>query len=1444
MIMWNSFKTYDLSPEEAFEVMCNQLFERHIYNNYEEIIKFRVINGSGGDGGIEAYAQFKDDSLIGVQSKWFRNSIKDLQIRQINKSVKTALSLRPNIKTYIICIPRNINSLKIGKGKKPITDSEESRINNLIDDLAKNYPNLDIEWWFEHELNLEVLKPENEGVHKYWFDREILFFENLNEKFRLQKTNSWLRERYVPNLNTSGIIQKQISKQLYSKPYREQILSTIIKIDNYIKEFESLLYPIIENSFDKVYADKLSKLSSYLDLIKLYSKEIKLISLTASEVKLDYSFLNENIFDTISELRRELRFNAPVNLQKPYYDRFVFKLDFLENEILNTFYKLCEDLEVTIYSLILGRAGTGKTHGLAFSVEEHLDNYSPAILIRAYGSESSSWGSLLSKELNLPSWSLSEMFSALETLSIRGDVKKTSLLNVGEEPSFESSKVLICIDGLEEDILNWDNWYDRINEINEISKKYTRLRFIFSARDYFSNKKKIHLTNNFKTINLPREGDVMISDVLDKYLKHYNITISDISLVQGLDSLFALRLFCEEYKDKKLEEADIVETTTEVLLKLKLKRLNEEFLNLIGKSTLNINPIVDTLIIISELFYEQSEIEHFKIREKIDTVLSKYLENIEIERLLQFLSENGLITRFEREEGEGILKSYKKYYTITYQSILEIVISDNISRKIIDKGLSEFPELVFKHFTLPPDINPIEFQRKYKKTPNQQLIQNVVNRIFTNTGKLIGIEEFLIKGFSKKEVFNMQLEALINAPYDLSIKYRKWIDDILIDDYQKREIILKQLIYPSANRNDSPFNALYLHNILINFPNSFTRDKFWSGLDDYEQSLKKNNEVWDLTSVLNIYKQFDENDKFDGIVLLYAWGLSTIDQQLRETIRVKITKWAVLVPEEFFKLLQILFCCNDPQIQEDLASITLGLASKSKNTETIKNIALWSLNNIFEKLDLHRNVIVRYGFKAIVERAFQFKLITKDEVNKVKPNKKINRQLKFLPLDLSYLRNPKEEFYPIVHDLAWYVIDDSYQNFLVYKVGYNSSGESKETSAFLDAYNLKYKKKFEIHNRSWAMAAAIKYIKSLGFNRKKGSWFTQSSHGSKSKLFTYEEKYTWLAVNYIKGYLSDYLPYNDSDDKFWIDDYSMITEIHNPGEDFENEFENQIDEIFNPPKWIIPEILSPELPNIQDIEKEIEEIVNSQNKLDFSKWVFFKNDSFDFLENGQIGCLLYNYTNLLNSTRTVKTSIKFHCCVIQKKYFDEFKRSIIDNPNNQFLKNDLDFYARPKTDTYSNPSDIIWMDWIEEEGSSEHFRDNISIYTTLSKVIKKNVEGEKEVYIPSKLTCDSLEIAELNNKNLVSKSGLIVGSIHNVITKDFYEKQEIIIVNDEIFKANLEKKKLIRFWFVMVIINKNPLNKSIDSVKYFQKVRKYIVWQDGDEIHSSIFWEGRFSNQL
>ena len=105
---WTKFQTYGMSPEKAFEVLCNQSFVNWSKEEYKsDIASIRIVNGAGGDGGVESYAVLKDGSIVGLQAKWFPMSMTSGQINQIKNSIKTAKKGAPgNYPLHCVCSQR------------------------------------------------------------------------------------------------------------------------------------------------------------------------------------------------------------------------------------------------------------------------------------------------------------------------------------------------------------------------------------------------------------------------------------------------------------------------------------------------------------------------------------------------------------------------------------------------------------------------------------------------------------------------------------------------------------------------------------------------------------------------------------------------------------------------------------------------------------------------------------------------------------------------------------------------------------------------------------------------------------------------------------------------------------------------------------------------------------------------------------------------------------------------------------------------------------------------------------------------------------------------------------------------------------------------------------------------------------------------------------------
>lgn len=69
---WSTFQTYNDSPERSFEILCNQLFENWNKREYsDKLASFCVVNGSGGDGGVESILPLLMEKLLAYKQNGF-----------------------------------------------------------------------------------------------------------------------------------------------------------------------------------------------------------------------------------------------------------------------------------------------------------------------------------------------------------------------------------------------------------------------------------------------------------------------------------------------------------------------------------------------------------------------------------------------------------------------------------------------------------------------------------------------------------------------------------------------------------------------------------------------------------------------------------------------------------------------------------------------------------------------------------------------------------------------------------------------------------------------------------------------------------------------------------------------------------------------------------------------------------------------------------------------------------------------------------------------------------------------------------------------------------------------------------------------------------------------------------------------------------------------------
>ena len=280
---WTRFDNHGESNNHAFEVMCNLLFESWCKDTYgEELTHFSFVNGDGGDGGVEAFASLTNGDIIAVQSKWFPEKIEDGQIRQIEKSFQTAVAVRPNIKEYVVCVPRDLGNKRIVRDRKVANNTESDRWDKLRYDLKKSNPNVNIILWDETSIQERLTRPENQGIYKYWFENTIVFDDLF--KLSFEKTvNGWAKAKYIPEIHTAGYIHNQLeyfvgSIELSLRRY-EEICKFIARMEALMRSYKDLLELGIPKA-EKELQDNIEKdliiISKWLSVLDSIRQAIKL----------------------------------------------------------------------------------------------------------------------------------------------------------------------------------------------------------------------------------------------------------------------------------------------------------------------------------------------------------------------------------------------------------------------------------------------------------------------------------------------------------------------------------------------------------------------------------------------------------------------------------------------------------------------------------------------------------------------------------------------------------------------------------------------------------------------------------------------------------------------------------------------------------------------------------------------------------------------------------------------------------------------------------------------------------------------------------------------------------------------------------------------------------------------------------------------------------------
>lgn len=985
---WTKFQTYGMAPEKAFEVLCNQLFTNWCKEEYNsDVASIRVVNGAGGDGGVESYAVLKDGSIVGLQAKWFQISMSSGQMTQIKNSIKTAKSVRQEISRYIVCVPRDLAS-KTAKGKK----TESARWDNMLTSMHVDYPDLVVELWDETRIISELQKSSSSGIFKFWFENAEISDESVRYAFEKAKS-SWLTTKYVPELNTFGNIEQIVSRYLGDPMKREKQIKTLQRIYDLCKN-----YHFAAEAFRTICGDcpELTVIldQSEDDLCAIAEDCIKIIDWYREEVTFDgeinISTFDVN-FDSLADNINQHKDSTLHHFHASDVKRILRKLAEFD------LYMLIKDFQSSYRKdslLFLGAPGTGKTHGISALAEKLLvDGLHIPLVIQARNIPlSNTWRDIICDYLGLSTkWNEDELWQALTSLANRRRFQKP---NISSEINV-SPKVIIFVDGLDESSTH-ERWTERIQETIAITSNYPQIRFCFTARPT-AFKGGI---NYAKVERLSNAGDVPTHMLFDSYIRAYNISTQNNGwLKYSLTSPLALKLFCELNQNQTVNLSSRTEVSMTELWRKKIEMIEREYCEKIRCSAKN-QYIQKAIIYLSSQFIDSPRIERSSFIEEVSVELKITIERAE--NLSECLENYGILSCY-CEHGTGLSPDVYFYYPgiqgyFDFASALQL-----LSR--------------YKH---PKDIDFNECKAIHTNTLNSLAI--------------IAIQRYgylLTRNVTINSVLNdwawreLQFLALLHSDYNTATQFKKRIVEIMSENAGNLIGIVNGLVLPLSRDCEHPLGVKLLDGFLKGFEKPAQRDILWSVPGYPGNSVGKR---WHQIEILELEGEkylLSIDDTYNGCPSVYAWALSTVNNSIRNLYRNRLMEWARLVPREYYKLFLNFSEVNDPQIKSDLFSILMCLIYDITDYNLIKEASEWILENILypNKIDENRDISIRYYSIAIVNRATMLDVLDSESLRKYLPPYSVNGNR--ITLNKDALAGTRMSGYSAIdYDLARYVLVD------------------------------------------------------------------------------------------------------------------------------------------------------------------------------------------------------------------------------------------------------------------------------------------------------------------------------------------------------------------------------------------------------------------------------------
>lgn len=940
---WNNLRTWHGSQASAFEELCCQLaaYEKHPQGS-------KFVRKGTPDAGVECFWTLKTGEEKAWQAKFFTSPPSSTQWGEIDSSVRTALEKHPALCSYTICLPIDRSDARIDE-QKSFLDRWNERVTKWEGWARDKGMIVEFPYWGSYEVGERLSREEHRGRHYFWFHEEL--FTGLWFQRRLEESLATVGPRYTPELNVdlpiSGLFDGMarskaffvrfqesygnVGKALMKASFRDMGEDIEDKVTALKRQLDQLIqfakmfdchgvFTFDWQSMKKQAEDALETLEGISDLLRKHEK------------KKEENISKEPLKKTSSSSYGESLNHARYSLGKIEEDIYKFR-NFIESKTA--------ELANRPSILLVGNAGTGKTHLFSDMAKHQVEAGAPAILL--LGSQfrdEEPWGQIL-RLLGL-SCTKEEFLGALEAaaqISGRRALLFIDAINEGEGRRLWSrflSSILAT--------LAWSPW----------------IGIAISVR---SSYEKITLPEGVIPEKMTRAVHYGFADheyqAAKTFFGHYGIELPSIPvLTPEFQNPLFLRCFCKGLKNRGLSKIPSgIQGITSVFnffidsVNEKLARPDsldyDEKANLVGTA---VKQIAAWLAVGAT--YEIP-------REEAQEICDKLLPGRKYENsLFRHMISEGVLN-----EGVSykIIDDYREVILFSYERLSDHL----ILKELLNKHLDHVdPTKAFKNG------NPLN---SYFVDENACWVnRGLVEALAIQGPEVIGHEifELLPNLMDERPVCESFIESLLwRDPKTVSDRCLDYINKYIISDKSLHNLFLCALLTVAANP-DHPYNADFLHRNLIEREMS-DRDAWWSIFlyEDYGEKGAIDRLIdwaWSKEDKSHIK---DESIRLAGKAI--SWFLTTSHRFLRD----RATKALVSL---FTSRMDVLSCVipdflkvNDFYVLERLLAVAYGCAlrstDKAATSRLATNVYVW----VFKEGEPPCHILLRDYARGVVEVAIR-----------------------------------------------------------------------------------------------------------------------------------------------------------------------------------------------------------------------------------------------------------------------------------------------------------------------------------------------------------------------------------------------------------------------------------------------------------------------------------------